>query len=738
MHITAVTTWFPTESAPSRGAFVVRDLHAIAQHHEVRVVHLVPPHDDDGSRRVVHEGIEVLRIPMAPSRPGTVAAAAQALGVALRGAELVHSMAFSSLLPLVLVRPEVPWVHTEHWSALTTPETLSAPARAALPLLTRALRAPDRVTAVCEFLADPIRRVRGTRPTDVVPCIVEPSPLAPRRDRSDGSLRLVSTGGLIDRKDPLIAVRTLADLTERGVDAHLTWLGEGPLRERTRSLADELAVSDRLSLPGNRSGAEVREALGDHDLFFGPTRADNFFVSAAEAIVAGRPVVLGSTGGQGEYTSPEIGELVPVQDPSAYADAIQAVDARTRAMTAERIAATIGDSFSSANVGRAYAETYARAVDSGHTARTGTAGATPPPASRCEVVIACHSTARPLARAVASVLDGNGDVADVTVVAHNIEPSKLAALLPEHHRAQVRILEHHDEHRSASGPFNAGIRAARHGWVSILGSDDQLMPGAVRSWLALQRRTGADFVMTRLALGTPGAVVPTPPVRPLPRSRHDLAADRLSYRSAPLGLMSVRTLDRLGLTLVEGAGVGGDVGFVTRLCAEAHAVYDTSGAPYVIGEDAGDRVTYEVRPIAEQIGFLRPLLEAPWFRALDARSRRSVVVKFLRIHVFGAVHYRPDAHWWSARERGELAARTQELLDSSPGAEGVLSRAEIALLEACLDPGLSAEELIRRSIGRRRHGRPATLLTSRAWHLLSPDAPPRFMAASLLTKVRRW
>ena len=37
-----------------------------------------------------------------------------------------------------------------------------------------------------------------------------------------------------------------------------------------------------------------------------------------------------------------------------------------------------------------------------------------------EVVIACHSTARPLARAVASVLDGNGDVASVTVVAHNI------------------------------------------------------------------------------------------------------------------------------------------------------------------------------------------------------------------------------------------------------------------------------------------------------------------------------
>lgn len=750
MRITAVTTWFPTSQAPSRGAFVVRDLHAIARHHEVRVVHLVPPQDDDGTRRLVHEGIDVLRIPMAPSRPGAVARAARDLTAALRGSDLVHSMAFSSLLPLVLHRPRVPWVHTEHWSALTTPETLPAPARAALPVLVRALRAPDRVTAVCEFLADPIRRVRGDRPTEVVPCIVEPGPLVPRRERSDGALRLVSTGGLIERKDPLVAVRTLAELERRGVDAHLTWLGEGPLREQTLALARELGVSDRLDLPGSRSGAEVRAALGAHDLFFGPTRADNFFVSAAEAIVAGRPVVLGATGGQGEYTRPAIGELVPVQDPVTYADAIQAVDARTRGLDSAQIADTIGDAFSTARVGRAYADTYARALAQRPTGTRTATGAPVAPrgradttgpagegtAARCEVVIACHSTERPLARAVASVLDGNGQDAEITVVCHNIGTADLAALLPAHHRERVRFLEHRDRHRSASGPFNAGIRAARHEWVSIMGSDDQLMPGAVRSWLDLQHRTGAEFVMTRLALGDPGRIVPTPPVRPLPRSRHLLGPDRLSYRSAPLGLMSRSVVDRLGLALVEGAGVGGDVAFVTRLCAEARTVYDAGGPPYLIGEDAGDRVTYQVRPIAEQIGFLPSILRAPWFRALDDRTRRSVAVKFLRIHVFGAVHYRPDPAWWVPQERAELASQTAALRESAPDMAAVLSRAEHALLEACLDPAVPAAELAARSVARRRHGRPATLLTWLPTRLLDPDAPVRFMAASALTKVR--
>ena len=95
MRVVAVTTWFPTEVAPSRGSFVVRDLHAIARHAEVSLVHLVPPADDDGSRRLVHEGIDVLRIPMDPKRPDQVLAASRALSRALRGADLVHSMAFS-------------------------------------------------------------------------------------------------------------------------------------------------------------------------------------------------------------------------------------------------------------------------------------------------------------------------------------------------------------------------------------------------------------------------------------------------------------------------------------------------------------------------------------------------------------------------------------------------------------------------------------------------------------------
>lgn len=352
-----------------------------------------------------------------------------------------------------------------------------------------------------------------------------------------------------------------------------------------------------------------------------------------------------------------------------------------------------------------------------------------------EVVIACHTPERPVGRAVASVLHGNEDVASVLVVCHNAPAQEIAAAIAPEDRDRVRYLEHRDEHRSASGPFNAGLADGGSPFVAIMGSDDTLAPGAVASWLAVRRRTRADLVLTRLALGSPDRGVPTPAVRMWRSGRCDLVRDRLSYRSAPLGLIDRERLRDSGLRLVEGAVVGGDVELVTRMMHEWAVAYDRFGPPYVIGEDASDRVTYVVRPMDVQLGFVPPMLEADWFRRAPLAVRRAVVVKFLRIHVFGAVFYRSREDIWTPAERASLATATRALLAAAEGAESPLSRADRDLLDACLDPAVPAAQLIARSQARRRHGRPSTLVPRQLRHLLSREAPPRFMAASLAVRT---
>ncbi|MGB2555413.1 MULTISPECIES: glycosyltransferase [Cellulosimicrobium] len=361
MKIVAVTTWYPTGSSPSLGAFVEKDVEVLSRDHEVEVVHLVPPSHHDGEAVVERNGVTVRRVVMSTQRPDHVVRAARELRPLLRGADLVHTMAFSALLPFGLGRPDVPWVHTEHWSGLTNPSTLPASWRVALPALRPLLARPDVVTAVCDYLARPIRAVRPGR-TVIVPCIVPaPRPLPARPERTE-ALRLAAVGGLIDRKDPVLAVETIAALLERDVVADLTWVGSGPLRDRVLERARELGVADRVHLAGVQDARGVSRVLADADMFFLPTRADNFCVSAAEALVHGRPVVVGATGGQGEYIEPEVGSLVGVQDAGAYADAILATDDRTRALDAAQIAGTIGDRFSPEAVQDGYAGAYRDAL----------------------------------------------------------------------------------------------------------------------------------------------------------------------------------------------------------------------------------------------------------------------------------------------------------------------------------------------------------------------------------------
>ncbi|WP_413451042.1 glycosyltransferase [Georgenia phoenicis] len=364
MRIVAVTTWFPTSVAPTSGAFVVKDVRAIASlGHDVQVVHLVPPHQDDGTRRVVHEGLQVARLPMRTTSPADIVRVARALAAFIAGADVVHSMAISSLLPLSIRRPSVPWVHTEHWSGLTSPQNLPTSWRLALPMVKRLLARPDVVTAVCDFLAQPIRAERSGRPTQVVPCIVEtPVPVPPRPGRSD-VLRLVNVGGLIERKDPVLAVETVAALRNRGVDTELVLVGEGHLRDAVVRRTGELGLESRVRLTGPLPRSGVLVELAAADLFFGPTRGDNFFVSAAEALVSGRPVVVGATGGQGEYIAPQVGALVAEQTPSAYAEAILRVDAQTRGMSADEISATVGPRFSVPVVAESYGRAYDTARD---------------------------------------------------------------------------------------------------------------------------------------------------------------------------------------------------------------------------------------------------------------------------------------------------------------------------------------------------------------------------------------
>lgn len=302
-------------------------------------------------------------------------------------------------------------------------------------------------------------------------------------------------------------------------------------------------------------------------------------------------------------------------------------------------------------------------------------------------------------------------------------------MLDSSHSRRVRFIELHDGVSSPAGPFQLGIASSDAPWLSILGSDDYLEPGAIRTWLNLSRR--ADAVITRVHYDD-DATMRTPPVRPLmPRRFRDAVKDRLYYRSAPIGLIRNAYVRSCGLTLTPELSSGVDLAMSTLLWSHGRTVVQRRGPGYRVGQDADDRVTMSLIPLADQLSYVERTWCGGVTEGLSTSQRTELGTKYLRIHFFGAAHYRAEAKRWLAGDREALAENIRWVLARAPGCEEPLSRADQNLLDALLDLSVSDQRVDELSKKRRKFGSLSTLFPRNLSYSLNREAPLRFMAASL-------
>ncbi len=312
MKIFYVTAWFPSTEKPEVAPFVKRDVTALSRDNDLLLAHIDRSYSGKPCRFFAADRVKAIRLPARtivdilklPLRLRKLA----------RSSQMLHSTGVFALPVVSLSFIPLPWVHTEHWSKYME--------NGLLPLLVSLFEHfPDKVVTVSTFLAKKLSRY-GVGQVVTVPNIVPlPKSLTPLADLK--SLHLVSVGALNSRKSPDIAVRTLRILLDRGIDASLTWVGDGPLRAEIIRLIDELNLNSRVNLAGSVKPDEVPRYLSNANMFLLPTQAETFCLGAAEALAAGRPVVLGGNGGQRDFVKPPYGLLVDdSQNPEAYADAI--------------------------------------------------------------------------------------------------------------------------------------------------------------------------------------------------------------------------------------------------------------------------------------------------------------------------------------------------------------------------------------------------------------------------------
>jgi glycosyltransferase involved in cell wall biosynthesis len=132
-----------------------------------------------------------------------------------------------------------------------------------------------------------------------------------------------------------VLLRAVAGCRDRGLNSHLTMVGEGRHLPEMKTLAASLSIADRVEFRGELpSGASIFEFLDSIDLFVMPSRAEGLPRALVEAMSRGCPCIASAVGGIPELL--EASDLVPAGSPEKLAKLILEVAAdpdRLRSMS---------------------------------------------------------------------------------------------------------------------------------------------------------------------------------------------------------------------------------------------------------------------------------------------------------------------------------------------------------------------------------------------------------------------
>jgi glycosyltransferase involved in cell wall biosynthesis len=122
--------------------------------------------------------------------------------------------------------------------------------------------------------------------------------LTPRLRSEQGRLELV-TVGLLDLlvKGQDVMIKALARCQAAGLDARLTFVGDGQYRDFLMRLARKFGVESRIRITGAVGGAaQVRQYLAESDVFLLPSRVEGIPRALLEAMAAGLPAICSRAG----------------------------------------------------------------------------------------------------------------------------------------------------------------------------------------------------------------------------------------------------------------------------------------------------------------------------------------------------------------------------------------------------------------------------------------------------------
>jgi glycosyltransferase involved in cell wall biosynthesis len=230
-----------------------------------------------------------------------------------------------------------------------------------------ALARADLLLAPSQLLMDTTARFLGDRmrPVELMPYLFDSAQFpAQHRAAPDGRVRVLFYGRLEARKNPELALRTVAAARANGLDVSLTMVGRnnGDYTERVLApLQAELGLRDVTYIP-HVDVTSLRQILADSDVAILASRVDNSPLTIFEALSSGVPVITSDRVGTASWIEPEDGLLtLAITDPERFGrQAAEAIADPAWMATGPRAAARMREKFAPEVVTEQLLECYGR------------------------------------------------------------------------------------------------------------------------------------------------------------------------------------------------------------------------------------------------------------------------------------------------------------------------------------------------------------------------------------------
>ena len=317
------------------GSELGREL-ALRGHNVHFIASALPTRLTELNERVHFHEVEMMSYPLFEHQPYDLALATKMATVARsESLDLLHvHYAIPHSISAILARESikqkryVPVITTLHGTDIT----LVGADRSYLPITRYGLQQSDGVTAVSKFLKQATIETFDFDDIEVVPNFISPdlyqrekgSPMGGQLS-PNGEKLLVHVSNFRPVKRPLDCVEILAKVREKGGNARLIMVGDGPELSAARHRAKQLDVLDETVFVGKQ--AKIVDYLAVADVFLLPSQEESFGLAALEAQACEVPVIATRIGGIPEVvTDGETGFLSNIGDTEKMAtDALKFV-----------------------------------------------------------------------------------------------------------------------------------------------------------------------------------------------------------------------------------------------------------------------------------------------------------------------------------------------------------------------------------------------------------------------------